>query len=117
MATVIDSGTDRNLTSTTDGQHLQVNPAEQRFVTFTNELGAVHTIVVDAEHIAKDAESLLRWFQHTSATVTHKSGTQEQPSHITPGEVLRLADEFLQNVGGAKERPQSEQSTGDVGGA
>lgn len=117
MSVVIDSGTARNAANTTNGTQLAADPTEKRFVTYVNDLGAVHTIIVDVEHIAKDAESLVKWFDHTRATVTHKSGTQEQSNHITPSEVLKLADEFLHSIGGAKQPDDQQQQQQNTGGA
>lgn len=78
----IASGVDTLLTSLSDGEHLSPNKAEQRFVTFVTEAGSVHTLIVDVDHVAQDAESIVQWFEHAKTAVEHLV-TPTQPGDET----------------------------------
>lgn len=117
MDTIIKTGEAQNAVNTSNGKDLNADPTPRRFVTYTNALGAVHTIIVDVEHIAKDGEQLLKWFDKTRATITHVSRSTTATGKLTPGEVLAVADDFLKSVGGAKDTPPANSGDQSQGGA
>ena len=115
MSTVLSEGTARNIVGRKQDDAIVPIPDERRYVTFLNELGAVHTIIVDAEHAAKDAEELLRWFNHTRASVTLRSRSPETSSrHLDAAEVIRLADEAL-SFASRETSPPAPSSTSSSG--
>lgn len=93
MAGIVESGTAPNLHNTVVSGNLIPDATPQKFVTFVNELGGVHTIIVDAEHAAKDADELLQWFEHTRALVTTSASLPTDPNHRTPEQVIATANE------------------------
>lgn len=95
MAGIVESGSAHNLINTVVSGNLVPDATERKFVTFVNELGGVHTIIVDAQHAAKTGEELLKWFEHTRALVTTSASLPTDPNHRTPAQVLATADERM----------------------
>lgn len=95
MAGIVESGTGRNLTNEVVGDTLRPDPTERKFVTFVNELGGVHTIIVAAEHAAQDGEALYQWFEHTRALITTSHSVDTNPAHRTPDQVIATANERM----------------------
>jgi hypothetical protein len=108
MARIISTGVERQLTNNVVGDRLSINNDEHRFVTFITENGGVHTIIVDAEHAAKDADELLKWFDKTR-TLVETAPASDKPGHIVPAEILELADAAL---GFSKPEPAAEPAQG-----
>ena len=90
--TIIDSGTARNIAGIPTRDGVIPNPDERKYVTYVNDLGAVHTIIVDVEHAAKDASQLLDWFRHTRAVAAVSAGDPSADGFIPPAEVAKRAD-------------------------
>lgn len=92
MARVIDYGNARNLTTqpTQTGVAGPPDPTERKFITFATETGAVHTAIVDVEHVVKDAESFLRFIGHARTLVEHYA-------HLSPVQVIEKAISLLEN--------------------
>lgn len=95
MAGIIDSGTAPNLHNANVSGNLVPDATERKFVTFVNELGGIHTIIVDAEHAAQSADELLQWFEHTRALVTASASLPTDPNHRTPEQVIATADQRM----------------------
>lgn len=108
MPSVVAHGTARNLINDIANGVLSPNPIEKKFVTFLNEAGGVHTLIVDAEHAAKDVESLLKWFETTRGLISVASGSEGSPTHIAPAEVAAKADA---SIGATAEPAATEQTT------
>lgn len=69
MSTIVSAGVASGLTNLIEGGLLKVDPSLKKYVTYINDTGAVHTIIVDVEHAAQSGEELLDWFEHTKAAV------------------------------------------------
>lgn len=95
MAGIIDSGTAPNLINGIANGQLVPDAKERKFVTFVNELGGVHTIIVDVEHAAETADELLQWFEHTRAQVTASASLPTDPNHRTPEQVIDIANQRM----------------------
>lgn len=92
MSGIINSGLARNIINTVVGDKLVLSPDERKFVTYVNDLGGVHTIIVDAEHAAKDPAELLQWFEHTRAIATTSASVDTDPLHVPADQVIARAD-------------------------
>jgi hypothetical protein len=92
MSGIVNSGVARNLVNDVVGGTLVPNADERKFVTFLNQLGGVHTIIVDAEHAAKDADELLQWFEHTQAIAGTSASVPTDPNHVPPDDVIGRAN-------------------------
>lgn len=95
MALIVKSGEARNLTSkaTPDGRVL--DPDLKKYVTFLTAGGAVHTVIVDLDHAAKDGTQLLEWFEHTKVGAELASRNPLKAGFKTADEVLHDADVAL----------------------
>lgn len=108
MASVVAHGTARNLINDIANGQLTPSSVERRFVTFLNDAGGVHTLIVDAEHAAKDVDSLLKWYETTRGLISVASGSEGTPNHIPPAEVAARADK---SIGVNTEQPAPEAGT------
>lgn len=100
MSVVINSGEARNLTRVATPSGWVPDPTLKRFVTFLTDHGSVHTVIVDADHAAQDAETLLKWFEHTRAGVELSSNRTTSPYFKTAEQVIADADKALGFVSG-----------------
>jgi hypothetical protein len=69
MPQILDAGIATGLSNLNVDGRLRLNPAEQKFVTYVNDVGGVHTVIADLDHPAETGEDLLRWFLATKAAV------------------------------------------------
>lgn len=92
MSIIINHGEARNLTRVASPAGWIPDPTLKKFVTFLTDRGAVHTVIVDAEHAAQDAESLLKWFEHTRAGVELSSNRTTSPYFKTAEQVINDAN-------------------------
>lgn len=95
MSIIINHGEARNITRVATPSGWVPDPTVKKFVTFLTDHGAVHTVIVDAEHAAQDAESLLKWFEHTRAGVELSSNRTTSPYFKTAEQVISDADAAL----------------------
>ena len=116
MAAIVKTGTARNLTNEVHGLQLVVSSVEKRFLTYVNDLGGVHTIIVDVEHAAKDAETLLKWFESTRAIISTSSGVEGSPQHVTPEQVIQHANAAVGIDQAPAQDQQSQQQPVNTGG-
>lgn len=109
MSGVVESGTAPNLTNTVVSGNLVPDATEKKFLTFVNDIGGVHTIIVEAEHAAQTADELLQWFEHTRALVTTSASLPTDPNHRTPDQVIATAND---RMGFGGDKPTDQQSDG-----
>lgn len=109
MSVIVSEGQARNLTTQDTRDGLQPDPTERRYVTFINDLGAVHTLIVDTEHAAQDAGSLLKWFDHTRAAIGLSHGDPTSDHYRTPDQIREFADKAL----GINQPTDQAQADGD----
>lgn len=115
MSVIVAQGTKSGVTSVPSPAGRVPNPDPERFLTFLTEGGSVHTIIVDADHAAADAQQLLDWFEHTRAGVELSASRPTSPLFKTADEVVRFADEavgIVKRVADALGGSQPAPSTG-----
>lgn len=116
MPTIVDSGTKGNLVTANTPAGRAPDPTPRRFLTFLTDAGSVHTIVVDVDHAAQDAETLLQWFLHTRVGVELSASNPTSPFHKTVDEVVKYADEAVGLVKSTADALGGSQPTSEVGG-
>jgi len=116
MSTIVASGTAPNLKSHTTVAGRSPDPTLRRFVTFLTPSGSVHTIIADADHVAKTAEDLLAWFEHTRVGVELSSSRTASPLFKTADEVIKYANEAMGFVAAATGTQTSTDPTQGSGG-
>lgn len=100
MSIIVKAGQARNLTSHSTPEGRVLDSTLKRFLTFITPHGAVHTIIVDADHAAKTADELLGWFEHTKAGVELSSNRATSPYFKTAEQIIHDADVALGFVTG-----------------
>lgn len=116
MPSIIDHGTGRNLVNDVVNGVLSPSPTERRFVTFLNEVGGVHTLIVDVEHAAKDAESLVKWFETARGLIATSPSNESAPNHLAPADVAAKADASIGAAPATEPAPTPEQPATSTGG-
>lgn len=129
MSRIISSGRTRNLVSHAPVKDVvgPPDPTERKFATFVTDTGAVHTIIVDVDHVANDVRTLLNWFDETR-TLVEQSPADEQPGHKPHRDIVKQAlariglpsdDESVERSLGTRSpalAPEEEHSVSSFGG-
>jgi len=114
---IVTSGVARNLTNAVIGDNLVPEADEKKFVTFVNALGAVHTVIVDLDHPAKDAQELLEWFEHTQAIAGTSASNPTDKLFVAAEQVLARANARMGYQEPTHAEPQpANTATFDTGG-
>lgn len=108
MPTIIAHGEARNLANTKSGQGLAPDPTLRKFVTFLTDTGSVHTIIVDADHAAQDAQQLLDWFTHTKIGVEASHSSPLSKFFKTADTIIADANKALGFIGGHSDTTENQ---------
>lgn len=109
--TAILTGVERNLSNVEADGVRRLQSAEQRFVTAVSDNGAVHTFIVDLDHAAQDAESVIKWVEHARGLAAIAPAVDN--GGPTAAEVIESANDRI-GAGTADDNNSSAQEGADA---